>query len=389
MPGERDMRRLCFPFIGDSFGGSHISSLLLIRRLLDEGYEVTVAIHQSDILARECDNQGIEYCVLDLPTAVGRSSTLLSVVRDFMSTFFEIWHFLGSTPRPEIVHTNDMRTHLFWTIPAWVRGIPAIWHQRTLFPDSRLARLTGRCVSRCIALSFVVQRSLPTRMRDRSIVIPNPVRLSEPDGADLAEARRVVMGTISKEINADGLTIIGLFGALRDLKRPLVFVDAIAALVESWEKNVVGLMFGKDMEGMGQKILDHAKAQKLENRIYLMGFQNPIDRYISVCDVLVSTSVGDAFGRTLIEGMSLGVPVVAVNAGGHSEIVRDGVDGILAQPDKPESVALAMHAVLDNPEFRESLIVAGRQAAKTKFSIEGHTSRMIEIYHELIYSPSQ
>ena len=387
VPGKHYMRRLCFPFTGDSFGGSHISSLLLIRRLVDEGYQVTVAIHQPGRLTRECENKGIAYRLVDLPVAVGRDSTLCSPIRDFLSTFFKIWRFLGSA-RPEIVHTNDMRTHLFWTIPAWVRGIPTIWHQRTLFPDSRLARLTGWFVSRCIAISLVGQRSLPDRMKSRSTIIPNPVQPSQPDRADLAQAKRLVMETISESIDVDDLIIIGFFGALRSLKRPLVFVDVVGVLTQTWEKNVVGLMFGKDMEGISQNIRDHAKEQGLENRIHLMGFQDSIDRYISVCDVLVSTSVGDAFGRTLIEGMALGVPVVAVNAGGHPEVVRDGVDGILAQQDEPESVARAVQSVLDNYEFRESLIAAGRKAAQTKFSIESHTSRMAEIYQELISTPS-
>ena len=81
------MRRLCFPFIGDSFGGSHISSLLLMRQLLDEGYEVSVALHQSDILAQECDKVGIDCCTLDLSVALGKDSTFIAPIRDFMSTF--------------------------------------------------------------------------------------------------------------------------------------------------------------------------------------------------------------------------------------------------------------------------------------------------------------
>ena len=383
VPSGHDMRRLCFPFIGESVGGSHLSSLLLIRRLIDQGYEVSVVLHQPAALARELDRVGIDYQTLELPTDLGRNRRPIALLRDFLSTFFKIWRFLGNV-QPELVHTNDMRTHLFWTIPAWTRKIPTIWHQRTLFPDSRLARFAGRFPSKCIAISLVVQDSLPTRMKDRSVIIPNPVRPSEPDGVNLAEARRVIMGTIGDRTIVDDLTIVGFFGALRDLKRPLVFVDAIAALVESWEKNVVGLMFGKDMEGMSQTIQDHAKERGVENQIYLMGFQDSIDSYISSCDVLVSTSVGDAFGRTLIEGMALGVPVVAVNAGGHPEVVRDGVDGILVQKDEPKAVARAVQTILDNCEVRESLIAAGRQAAKTKFSIESHTSRVTKIYHELI-----
>jgi len=230
---------------------------------------------------------------------------------------------------------------------------------------------------------MVVQGSLPDKLKSRSLVIPNPVRQTRPNMADIHQAKRIIMERVDEGADISKLVIIGFFGTLRDLKRPMVFVDALATLTEWGEKNVVGLMFGKDLENLSTKILEHASERGVANQIVLMGFHSTIDRFMSACDVVVSTSVGDAFGRTLIEGMALGVPVVAVNAGGHPEVIRDGIDGILTEPDEPESVAHAICAVVGDRRFRDRLITAGRQSARTRFSIEEHTFRMTKLYHAL------
>jgi glycosyltransferase involved in cell wall biosynthesis len=383
VPLENNVRRLCFPYTGDSLGGSHISSLLLVRKLLDEGHMVTVALHQSGIVSEECQRVGVESCTLNLRVALGRDSRRLYLIRDFLTTFYKIWRFLGRV-RPEVVHTNDMRTHLFWTIPARARGIPTVWHQRTVFPQSQIAQMISIFATSCVVISKVVQKTLPKNMQAKSLVIPNPVAETRPSASDISHALTIIKKTASSDIDISKRTIVGFFGALRDLKRPMIFVDAIATLAAWGEGEFVGVMFGKDQENLGGKITRRASERGISEQIVLMGFHNSIEALMSACDVVVSTSTGDAFGRTLIEGMALGVPVIAVDAGGHPEVICDGVDGVLAEPDDPVSVARAVQAVVRDQALRDRLIRGGRNSARTKFSIGRHVEKITRLYQSTV-----
>src|SRR5436853_354480 len=59
-------------------------------------------------------------------------------------------------------------------------------------------------------------------------------------------------------------------------------------------------------------------------------------------DVLVLPSVAEAFGLALIEAMACGLPVIACNAHGPAEIVRNGTSGWLVSPDDEQALRAAL-----------------------------------------------
>lgn len=86
-------------------------------------------------------------------------------------------------------------------------------------------------------------------------------------------------------------------------------------------------------------------------------------------DVLVSLSIcHEAFGRTVLEAMGAGLPVVAYGHGGIPEVVDNGVTGFLAEPGDRESVAAHIAQLADNRELYASMGAAGRQRAVAVFS---------------------
>jgi glycosyltransferase involved in cell wall biosynthesis len=70
----------------------------------------------------------------------------------------------------------------------------------------------------------------------------------------------------------------------------------------------------------------------------------------------------------LVEAMLGGVPVVAPRHGGPAEIVRDGVDGLLVDVERPEAVGEAVAALLADPERRAAMGRAGRERALERFT---------------------
>ena len=99
------------------------------------------------------------------------------------------------------------------------------------------------------------------------------------------------------------------------------------------------------------------------------------------CDVLVSSSVVETFGVTLIEALASGKPVVTTDSGGPSDIVNDDV-GILVPQKDPEALADAIEYVLNH--YEEYCAQKLSQYAKERYSYEAVGQQLSKIYRTLI-----
>ncbi|MDE3177224.1 MAG: glycosyltransferase [Pseudomonadota bacterium] len=82
----------------------------------------------------------------------------------------------------------------------------------------------------------------------------------------------------------------------------------------------------------------------------------------AACDIFIAPSKYESFGLIFIEAMCFGKPTVAYGVGGAAELIRDGVDGLLASPDAPAELAACVSRLVDDPALREAI---GRNARAT------------------------
>jgi glycosyltransferase involved in cell wall biosynthesis len=90
--------------------------------------------------------------------------------------------------------------------------------------------------------------------------------------------------------------------------------------------------------------------------------QDDLPRYLSACDMLVMPTIAqEALGRTAVEAMAAGRPVVASRIGGLPFTVAEGATGLLCEPGDPIDLARKIEILLDSPSLREQFGLAGRQ----------------------------
>ena len=90
----------------------------------------------------------------------------------------------------------------------------------------------------------------------------------------------------------------------------------------------------------------------------------------------------EGFGIALVEASACGVPVVGGASGGIPDAVRDGETGILADPDSPRAIAVAIRRLLDDEALRARLGAGGRAAALSHYNWERVTADMRRIAAE-------
>jgi glycosyltransferase involved in cell wall biosynthesis len=85
---------------------------------------------------------------------------------------------------------------------------------------------------------------------------------------------------------------------------------------------------------------------------------------LSEAGVLVLPSFSEALGQVLLEAMAAGRPVIGSNVGGIAEVIRDGDNGLLVDPSRPESLTAALCKLAEN---WSNAIRMGERGRRTAF----------------------
>ncbi len=126
--------KILFPFIGDSFGGSHKSAIDYYIELKKKNFETKILLFQKNCyLAKYLNSKKIQFDVLDLPI-INFDRIIVNNFYKLLAGFWKARKYLKKN-NISIVHTNDIRNHYSWSI--WsLFSSNHIWHQRTVWPKS-------------------------------------------------------------------------------------------------------------------------------------------------------------------------------------------------------------------------------------------------------------
>ena len=370
--------RICFPIADRAreVGGSHISAITLIQNLDRRRFDPEIILigdaGRVDLLARNLGQSPARILpgISSKPTFFGSVRIVREAARVLSSGKFDV------------VHTNEGRMHALWGLAAKISGVAQVWHHRGN-PDARglrfLAPLTANQVISVSRFS-APNRSGYSAAR-RCTVIHSPFDLAIADTSK-SEGRRQALEELSL---ADDSVLVGFFGHYSDRKRPLKFIESIAAARRADPGIPIhGLMFGEEYDpGLQKRMEQTIERLGLQQHVHLMGFRKPGEAWLAGCDVLLVPAVDEPFGRTLIEAMLVGTPVVAAASGGNVEAIDDRRTGLLAAADDPDALGHALLSVLRDPDLAQSIRSNAKDHALTHFGIDVHVRGVEAIYDRI------
>jgi glycosyltransferase involved in cell wall biosynthesis len=169
-------------------------------------------------------------------------------------------------------------------------------------------------------------------------------------------------------------------GRMHPQKNLLRLLDAWA---EVRRRVAANLMLAGDGPQRGEL---EAAARRLgvADSVHFLGpVQNPIE-VLRAADVFVLPSVAEGMSNSLLEAMSAGVPIIASSIGGNTDLLRDGVNGLMADPLDPAAWTRAIVQLLEEPATAARLGAAARESVVAEFSIEAIVDRYVELYSRLM-----
>jgi len=169
--------------------------------------------------------------------------------------------------------------------------------------------------------------------------------------------------------------LAGLFGRLAPWKGQHIALEALANLPDVHLVLVGAALFGE--EAYVEALRVQAAGLRIEDRLHFVGFQDNAPAWMKAMDVILHTSTApEPFGRVIIEGMAAGRPVIASAAGGVTEIVRHGKNGLLVEPGDAAALAGAVEALRAEPDRAQRLVSQALSDVEQHFSLDEYIAQM-------------
>lgn len=127
------------------------------------------------------------------------------------------------------------------------------------------------------------------------------------------------------------------------------------------------------------RLKDYIAVNMLEKKVILAGFRDDIPQMLRLMDVYVQTSLYEGFSNTLGEAMSTGLPIVATDVGGNSDLIDEGINGFLIGVGDDVELYERLELLYSDRNMFQRMSLNNRNKVIEKFSI----NRMITEYDTL------
>jgi L-malate glycosyltransferase len=267
----------------------------------------------------------------------------------------------------------------YFGIPlGWAAGVPRRVRTRNnlghwLTPTHRfLGRifngLTTHTIANCNAATEALRRQEHPDS-SRVVVLPNGVDLD----------RFVRIAAPRRQGNTDS-PLIGAVANLRAVKGLDLFIEATARLLDVFP-NLRVRVAG---EGEHRPVLDQLIRERgLQGKFELVGTIKDVPGFLEQLDIAILCSYAEGMPNAVLEYMAAARPIVATSVGAVTDLIEDGVHGLVVPPGDIASLTRAIGLLLKEPALASKLGEAARNRACRQFSREAMVRRFEDFYEAI------
>lgn len=294
--------------------------------------------------------------------------------------------------RPAVLHTRNFAA-LEVQVPAWLAGVPVRIHGEhgrdvnDLDGTRRRYQVLRRLYAPFVHRWLTVSRDLAAYLvevvgiaRERVGQIYNGVdaeRFRCPE-----HGREPIAGCPFLDPQ---LVLIGTVGRMQEVKDQLNLVRAFISVIEQAPalRDKLRLVMAGDgpLRALAQQELSAAGMADLA---WLPGDRNDVPQWMRGMDVFVLPSLAEGISNTILEAMASGLPVIATDVGGNSELVIDGDTGWLVPPADPQAMAARILELVEQPQLRHQMGRKARLRVETEFALPVMMAAYASQYQQLM-----
>lgn len=120
---------------------------------------------------------------------------------------------------------------------------------------------------------------------------------------------------------------------------------------------------------------------RLTDRVKFVGFltEDEVIGELQKADLFMLPSFVEGLPVSAMEALAIGVPVIATNIAGTSELIADGKTGLLIRPSDPVALADAVIRMIEDHDFRLRAAAEGRKKVELEFDLDKETAKLNDV----------
>lgn len=354
-----------------NIGGAETVAINLAKQLSTEsGYQPVIIHFDAAAISERCLQLNIQQLMAPARKYYKKTYTLL----------FFAWAFRRFLKEHNI---DVLHTHLFGPIIAsapatWLSGIPHIGTLHDTYTiEERPARIHMlRLAVRLKTKLIVVSQQMENYYRQQANFAPdaitniyNGVLPNTCNETDRQVTRQ------SLDIGENEVVVICV-ARLVQLKRHDILIKAISKL--NGDVKIRLLIVG---DGPGrQKLEALSQALGLNERVIFLGERDDVALLLNAADIFTLTSDTEGLSCSILEAMAANLPLLATNAGGNYELIRQGGNGFLVDKESSNQVAEKLDQLIQDPQIRKRFGKASSMIVQEKFDWNKTFSQYKKLY---------
>lgn len=206
--------------------------------------------------------------------------------------------------------------------------------------------------------------------------IYNGIDLTTFSNMDLAQERSQVRAELGIPPEADVLVTVAV---LRPPKGMQFLIRAMPAILAS-HPNTYYLVVGSGSHR--EALVEEVSRAGVNERIIFAGMRKDVPRLLAASDIFVLPTLTEALPTVLAEAMAARLPLIASRVGGIPEMIIEGQNGFLVEPEDQESLSRVCIRLLKHQEERATMGSEGWRIVNQKFSIQRQVEQLKDLYLE-------
>ncbi|WP_454193077.1 glycosyltransferase family 4 protein [Paenibacillus sp. Marseille-Q7038] len=354
-------------------GGAENVMISTLQNLNKNHFNVQVILFQQGQLVDIIRSLGYEVTVIE-------SGRIRNIVQYF-KTVSKIIHSIRLY-KADIVVGWASKPFIYAGVAAWFIKKPVIWWQHgypstsSMF-DLLISRIPAACI---LCPSASVASAQSEIYKNSNIKVNNPGIDTEHYSFNQID-REQIREQFNIPLDAQVITYVG---RLQRWKRPDDVIKAFSQITnkECYLMIVGGALFGVDND-FEEELVELTNQMGINHKVIFVGHQKETSKFLSASDIVINSSIKEPFGLVVVEAMSNGRVVIAVNSGGPSEIIDHNQTGF-HYDGSIEDLYSTIQRVLDDKDNLEYIGLNAKMKAKQEYSSEEMAKRFEHYLTETI-----
>ena len=366
---------VCYP----TFGGSGVVATELGIALSAKGHEIHFITYHQPVRLEALQHPNIYFHEVNVPDyplfkyqpyELALSSRLVDVIKnaqiDVLHVHYAIPHAYAAYMAKKMLLDEGIQIPIVTTLHGTditLVGSHPFYRPAVTFSINHSDRVTA--VSESLRQDTLRLFDIKTKIE----VIPNFIDVEKIESVG-KPCERSLLAQKEEKI----LTHISNF-------RPLKRIMDVIAIFEQLSSEIPCklMMVGEGPEKI--KAIDYVEKKGLDDKILFLGNSNEIDKILCYSDLFLLPSEKESFGLSALEAMAHGVPVISSNAGGISEVNKQGYSGFLAPIGDIDTMSARAKDLLLNKKLHSKFKKQAKHQASL-FSLDKIVGKYEAIYSD-------